>query len=54
MSMLEAILIGSVLGSVLGLAFIKLRREDSAQYELPFGSFLAVGAVAAAWLEALR
>jgi leader peptidase (prepilin peptidase)/N-methyltransferase len=54
MSMLEAILIGSVLGSVLGLAFIKLRREDSAQYELPFGSFLAVGAMATAWLEALR
>lgn len=54
MSMLEAILIGSVLGSVLGLAFIKLRREDSAQYELPFGSFLAVGAMTAAWLEALR
>jgi|LNFM01.2.fsa_nt_gb leader peptidase (prepilin peptidase) / N-methyltransferase len=54
MSTLEAILIGSVLGSFLGLLFIKLRREDSAQYELPFGSFLAVGAVSAAWIEAFR
>ena len=54
MPMLEAILIGSVLGSVLGLLFIKLGRKDSAEYELPFGSFLAVGAVAAAWVDALR
>jgi leader peptidase (prepilin peptidase)/N-methyltransferase len=54
MSTLESILIGSVLGSFLGLLFIKLRREDSAQYELPFGSFLAVGAMAAAWIEVFR
>ena len=54
MSMLEGIMIGSVLGSVLGLIFIKWKGEDGAQYEIPFGSFLAVGGLAAAWIEALR
>jgi leader peptidase (prepilin peptidase) / N-methyltransferase len=54
LSMLEAIMIGSLLGSVLGLVMIKLKGEDSSQYELPFGSFLAVGAVAAAALQVWR
>lgn len=50
--MMLAIMIGSMLGSVLGMIFIKWNGEDSTQYELPFGSFLGVGALAAAWLEA--
>ncbi len=54
MSMLEGIMIGSLLGSVLGLIFIKWKGEDGGQFEIPFGSFLAVGGMAAAWIEALR
>jgi len=38
------ILVGSLLGSVLGLLFILLRRKDS-DYELPFGTFLGVAAL---------
>jgi leader peptidase (prepilin peptidase) / N-methyltransferase len=38
------ILAGSVLGSVLGLAFMMARRKGS-NYELPFGSFLGMAAV---------
>lgn len=39
-----ALLIGSVSGSVLGLAYILLTRKNVSTYELPFGSFLCVGA----------
>jgi leader peptidase (prepilin peptidase)/N-methyltransferase len=38
------ILVGSLLGSVLGLLFILARRKDS-EYELPFGAFLGVAAL---------
>jgi len=38
------ILIGSMLGSILGLLFILVWRKGS-QYELPFGSFLGVAAL---------
>lgn len=41
---LLTILAGSLLGSILGLAFILARRKDS-DYELPFGSFLGMAAV---------
>jgi leader peptidase (prepilin peptidase)/N-methyltransferase len=41
---LLTILAGSVLGSVLGLAFMLARRKGS-YYELPFGSFLGMAAV---------
>lgn len=44
---LFALLIGAVIGSVLGLAYILWKRKDAASYELPFGSFLCFGAVAA-------
>jgi leader peptidase (prepilin peptidase) / N-methyltransferase len=43
-STLLTIFAGSLLGSVLGIAFILASREDS-NYELPFGSFLGVAAV---------
>lgn len=39
------ILLGSVLGSVIGIAFIAIRRKGS-DYELPFGTFLGAGALA--------
>lgn len=38
------ILLGSVLGSVIGVAFIAIRRKGS-DYELPFGTFLGAGAL---------
>ena len=36
------ILTGSLLGSVLGIAFIMARRKES-DYELPFGTFFRIG-----------
>jgi leader peptidase (prepilin peptidase) / N-methyltransferase len=41
---LLTILAGSVIGSVLGLAFMLAKRKDS-DYELPFGTFLGMAAV---------
>jgi leader peptidase (prepilin peptidase)/N-methyltransferase len=40
------ILAGSLLGSALGMAFIVARRKNVSTYELPFGSFLGVAALA--------
>ena len=37
---------GSLLGSVVGLAYIWLTRKDMSSYELPFGSFLGIAALA--------
>jgi leader peptidase (prepilin peptidase) / N-methyltransferase len=45
-----AILAGSVLGSVIGLLYIKLTGKDMGSYQLPFGTFLGIGAVASAFL----
>ncbi len=45
-----ALMIGSVLGSVLGMTFLLLSKKDMNTYELPFGSFLGVGALAVALL----
>ena len=41
---LLTILAGSVLGSLLGIAFMLARRKDS-DYELPFGTFLGMAAL---------
>jgi leader peptidase (prepilin peptidase)/N-methyltransferase len=41
---LLTIFAGSILGSVLGIAFILARRKDSS-YELPFGTFLGMAAL---------
>ncbi|HXX19841.1 MAG TPA: prepilin peptidase [Candidatus Acidoferrum sp.] len=45
---LLTIFVGSLLGSVLGIAFIVSRRKDSA-YELPFGTFLGMAALLVAF-----
>ena len=45
---LLTIILGSLLGSVVGLAFIKLTGKDAATYQLPFGTFLGAGALIAA------
>jgi leader peptidase (prepilin peptidase) / N-methyltransferase len=41
---LLTIMVGSILGSVIGIAVILARRKD-AGYELPFGTFLGAGAL---------
>jgi leader peptidase (prepilin peptidase) / N-methyltransferase len=45
---LLTVLVGSLLGSVLGLLFIVVRRKESG-YELPFGSFLGAAALLVAF-----
>lgn len=42
---LLTLIVGSVLGSVIGLAYILIARKDPSTYELPFGSFLGVAAI---------
>ncbi|MBI4877791.1 MAG: prepilin peptidase [Acidobacteria bacterium] len=46
---LLALLAGSALGAVTGIVYIFWTRKDAATYELPFGSFLGVAALAVAW-----
>ena len=46
--------LGGLLGSVIGYAYIWWNKKDPSNYELPFGSFLGVAALAVAvWSEAL-
>ncbi len=40
---LLTLLIGSTLGSVIGLGYVAITRKDAGSYELPLGSFLAIG-----------
>ena len=42
---LLTLILASVAGSVVGLAYIKLTKKDAATYELPFGSFLGATAL---------
>lgn len=55
---LPALVLGSVLGSVVGVLFILVRKKDAATYELPFGSFLGFASlllehVIRPWLRSL-
>ncbi|MGH9612579.1 MAG: prepilin peptidase, partial [Bryobacteraceae bacterium] len=50
---LLTIIVGSLLGSVTGLAYIAVAHKDSATYQLPFGSFLGIGALVAAFFGAV-
>jgi leader peptidase (prepilin peptidase)/N-methyltransferase len=45
---LLTLILGSVAGSIIGFSYIKLTGRDAASYELPFGTFLGVAALAAA------
>ena len=46
--------LGGLLGSIIGYAYIWWNKKDASNYELPFGSFLGVAALAVAvWSEAL-
>jgi leader peptidase (prepilin peptidase) / N-methyltransferase len=42
---LMTLLLGSLAGSVIGLAYILITRKDASQYQLPFGSFLGATAL---------
>jgi leader peptidase (prepilin peptidase)/N-methyltransferase len=44
---LMAMIVGSVLGSIIGLAYIKIAGKDPATTHLPFGTFLGIGGLAA-------
>lgn len=45
---LFTLMVGSILGSVIGLGFILMARKQAATYELPFGTFLGIAALAIA------
>ena len=45
---LLTLIAGSLLGSVVGLTYILVKRKDAATYELPFGSFLGVASIGVA------
>ena len=47
--MFLTVLLGSLVGSVVGILFIKLARKDLKSYELPFGSFLGLAAMLVAF-----
>jgi leader peptidase (prepilin peptidase) / N-methyltransferase len=50
---LLAMIVGSLIGAVLGLGFVVLRKKDLT-FEMPFGSFLGVAALGVAiWGEAI-
>jgi leader peptidase (prepilin peptidase)/N-methyltransferase len=51
---LFTIMAGSILGSVVGLAFILIARKNAATYELPYGSFLGIAGLAVAVAMAYR
>jgi leader peptidase (prepilin peptidase)/N-methyltransferase len=37
---------GSLAGSLIGYAYIRLTKQDASTYELPFGTFLGLAAIA--------
>jgi leader peptidase (prepilin peptidase)/N-methyltransferase len=45
---LLTLLLGSIAGSVIGYAYIRITRQDASSYPLPFGTFLAFAAIVVA------
>ena len=45
---LLTLIVGSLLGSVIGIIYIKATKQEMSSYELPFGTFLAAAAMAVA------
>jgi leader peptidase (prepilin peptidase)/N-methyltransferase len=43
---LLTLIVGSLLGSLIGYAYIRFAHKDPASYELPFGTFLGIAAIA--------
>jgi leader peptidase (prepilin peptidase)/N-methyltransferase len=50
-SALMALMLGSLIGAVLGLTWIKITKQDPSTYELPFGSFLGAAALIVAFVS---
>ncbi len=48
---LMSAVLGAILGSVVGLTYIILSKKDAGTYELPFGTFLGVAALAYALFQ---
>jgi leader peptidase (prepilin peptidase)/N-methyltransferase len=44
---LFTVIVGSLLGTVVGIAWIRLTKQDASTYQLPFGSFLGIAALIA-------
>jgi len=42
---LLTLIVGSILGSVLGILYVVITKKDYSSYELPFGSFLGAAAI---------
>lgn len=49
---LLTLLLGSLAGSVIGLAYVFVAGKDWQEYPLPFGTFLGAAAIAAAFIQA--
>jgi leader peptidase (prepilin peptidase)/N-methyltransferase len=47
---LNTLVLGSIAGSIIGFAYIKLAHKDASSYELPFGTFLGLAALVASFL----
>jgi len=45
---LLTVILGSIAGSIVGIAYIKITGKDASTYPLPFGSFLGAAALVAA------
>ena len=48
---LRTLILGSLLGSVVGIVYILITRKDHTSYELPFGSFLEFAAIVVILLD---
>lgn len=48
-SALLTLILGSIAGSIVGYAYIKFTHQDASTYELPFGTFLSLAALVAAF-----
>ena len=46
---LLTVILGSIAGSIIGIAYIKLTKQDASTYQLPFASFLGAAALFAAF-----
>jgi leader peptidase (prepilin peptidase)/N-methyltransferase len=48
---LLTLIVASLMGSIVGLLYIRLAKKDAATYELPFGTFLGIAALVVAALN---
>ena len=52
--MIFTVMVGSLVGTVVGLIIISLKKGEFGVYEMPFGSFLGIAAMGVAWMEAVQ